>query len=219
MPEKAARPDLAHLRARQKAEMADPHAVVLAVATSADATLLSNLLELYIHDLSPAFPEHRTRARRTLRLSAAGALLVGTRAPISVPHPVRRPGRGIRARHAGLTRVRGPGCLRRRRVFRASPLPALRRGPPSEVSAVESSSWQVVGARFRGEPGGSAVLGRCDRRVHGRRGNRGSSVRAIRMRGGCSRSPPSPVPADDVRLCNPSRAACVVVHEEERSPC
>jgi predicted acetyltransferase len=36
--------------------MADPHAVVLAVATSADATLLSNLLELYTHDLSAAFP-------------------------------------------------------------------------------------------------------------------------------------------------------------------
>ncbi len=36
--------------------MADPHEVALDVATSADATLLSNLLELYIHDLSPAFP-------------------------------------------------------------------------------------------------------------------------------------------------------------------
>ena len=39
-----------------KAEMDDPHEVVLDVATSADATLLSNLLELYIHDLSAAFP-------------------------------------------------------------------------------------------------------------------------------------------------------------------
>jgi predicted acetyltransferase len=36
--------------------MADPHEVILEVATSADATLLSNLLELYIHDLSAAFP-------------------------------------------------------------------------------------------------------------------------------------------------------------------
>src|SRR3954468_13353929 len=36
--------------------MAEPHEVVLDVATPADATLLSNLLELYIHDLSAAFP-------------------------------------------------------------------------------------------------------------------------------------------------------------------
>jgi predicted acetyltransferase len=36
--------------------MTDPHEVVLDVATAADATLLSNLLELYIHDLSAAFP-------------------------------------------------------------------------------------------------------------------------------------------------------------------
>lgn len=36
--------------------MADPREIVLEVATVADATLLSNLLELYIHDLSEAFP-------------------------------------------------------------------------------------------------------------------------------------------------------------------
>ena len=36
--------------------MADPDAIVLDVATSADAGLLSNLLELYIHDLSEVFP-------------------------------------------------------------------------------------------------------------------------------------------------------------------
>jgi predicted acetyltransferase len=36
--------------------MADPNEVVLDAATSADATLLSNLLELYVHDLSAAFP-------------------------------------------------------------------------------------------------------------------------------------------------------------------
>ena len=36
--------------------MEDPHEVVLDVATLADATLLSNLLELYVHDLSAAFP-------------------------------------------------------------------------------------------------------------------------------------------------------------------
>ncbi|MEA2694021.1 MAG: hypothetical protein QOJ16_3408 [Acidobacteriota bacterium] len=36
--------------------MADPNEVVLDVATLADATLLSNLLELYVHDLSAAFP-------------------------------------------------------------------------------------------------------------------------------------------------------------------
>jgi predicted acetyltransferase len=37
--------------------MAEPHQVVLNSATSADAELLSNLLELYIHDLSAAFPD------------------------------------------------------------------------------------------------------------------------------------------------------------------
>src|SRR3954451_14348288 len=36
--------------------MADPHAVTLEAATQADLPLLSNLLELYIHDLSAAFP-------------------------------------------------------------------------------------------------------------------------------------------------------------------
>ncbi len=36
--------------------MVDPHEVVLDVATLRDSTLLSNLLELYIHDLSEAFP-------------------------------------------------------------------------------------------------------------------------------------------------------------------
>ena len=34
----------------------DPHHIVLDGATLADATLLSNLLELYVHDLSAAFP-------------------------------------------------------------------------------------------------------------------------------------------------------------------
>jgi predicted acetyltransferase len=37
--------------------MADLQPVVVDSATSADAELLSNLLELYIHDLSAAFPE------------------------------------------------------------------------------------------------------------------------------------------------------------------
>ncbi|HVT17808.1 MAG TPA: GNAT family N-acetyltransferase [Thermoanaerobaculia bacterium] len=36
--------------------MVDPHEVVLDVATLRDAALLSNLLELYLHDLSEAFP-------------------------------------------------------------------------------------------------------------------------------------------------------------------
>jgi hypothetical protein len=36
--------------------MAGPHGVVLDVAAPGDAALLSNLLELYIHDLSEAFP-------------------------------------------------------------------------------------------------------------------------------------------------------------------
>ncbi|HXO18713.1 MAG TPA: GNAT family N-acetyltransferase [Thermoanaerobaculia bacterium] len=36
--------------------MAEPHEVALDVATSSDAGLLSNLLELYLHDLSGAFP-------------------------------------------------------------------------------------------------------------------------------------------------------------------
>lgn len=36
--------------------MTDPHEILLETATLADATLLSNLLELYIHDLSAAFP-------------------------------------------------------------------------------------------------------------------------------------------------------------------
>ena len=36
--------------------MADPPDVVLSAATADDAVLLSNLLELYIHDLSAAFP-------------------------------------------------------------------------------------------------------------------------------------------------------------------
>jgi predicted acetyltransferase len=37
-------------------EMADPPDVVLNAATKDDVVLLSNLLELYIHDLSSAFP-------------------------------------------------------------------------------------------------------------------------------------------------------------------
>ena len=37
--------------------MAELHEVVLEPATSTDAELLSNLLELYIHDLSAAFPD------------------------------------------------------------------------------------------------------------------------------------------------------------------
>jgi predicted acetyltransferase len=37
-------------------EMADPPEVVLAPATAGEAALLSNLLELYIHELSAAFP-------------------------------------------------------------------------------------------------------------------------------------------------------------------
>jgi predicted acetyltransferase len=36
--------------------MTDLHDIALDAATSADAALLSNLLELYIHDLSAAFP-------------------------------------------------------------------------------------------------------------------------------------------------------------------
>lgn len=36
--------------------MADPPEVVLDLATSADAGLIANLLELYIHDVSEAFP-------------------------------------------------------------------------------------------------------------------------------------------------------------------
>ena len=36
--------------------MADPQEVVVDVAAPRDATLLANLLELYIHDLSEAFP-------------------------------------------------------------------------------------------------------------------------------------------------------------------
>jgi len=36
--------------------MTDPHEVTLEAATAADLPLLSNLLELYIHDLSAAFP-------------------------------------------------------------------------------------------------------------------------------------------------------------------
>jgi predicted acetyltransferase len=36
--------------------MADPAEVILNAATADDAALLSNLLELYIHDLSAAFP-------------------------------------------------------------------------------------------------------------------------------------------------------------------
>jgi predicted acetyltransferase len=36
--------------------MTEPSTVALDVATSADAELLSNLLELYMHDLSAAFP-------------------------------------------------------------------------------------------------------------------------------------------------------------------
>lgn len=36
--------------------MTDPHALTLEIATPRDATLLENLLELYIHDLSEAFP-------------------------------------------------------------------------------------------------------------------------------------------------------------------
>ncbi len=36
--------------------MSAPRAVSLAVATPADAVLLSNLLELYLHDLSESFP-------------------------------------------------------------------------------------------------------------------------------------------------------------------
>ena len=37
-------------------DMADRHEVVLEVATLRDAALLSNLLELYLHDLSETFP-------------------------------------------------------------------------------------------------------------------------------------------------------------------
>ncbi len=37
--------------------MAEVHQVVLEPATPADAELLANLLELYIHDLSAAFPD------------------------------------------------------------------------------------------------------------------------------------------------------------------
>ena len=36
--------------------MVDPHGVVLDVATLRDAALLSNLLELYLHDLGEVFP-------------------------------------------------------------------------------------------------------------------------------------------------------------------
>ena len=36
--------------------MANPPKVSLAVALSSDAALLANLLELYVHDLSEAFP-------------------------------------------------------------------------------------------------------------------------------------------------------------------
>lgn len=41
--------------------MTDPREVVLDLATFADATLLSNLLELYMHDLSVAFPNIELR--------------------------------------------------------------------------------------------------------------------------------------------------------------
>jgi predicted acetyltransferase len=36
--------------------MVEPHEIVLDIATPRDAPLLSNLLELYIHDLSDVFP-------------------------------------------------------------------------------------------------------------------------------------------------------------------
>src|SRR4051812_18727081 len=39
-----------------RADMVDSHTVVLDVAQLHDAPLLANLLELYIHDLSAAFP-------------------------------------------------------------------------------------------------------------------------------------------------------------------
>jgi hypothetical protein len=39
-----------------KGDMADPHDIALDAATLADATVLSNLLELYIHDVSETFP-------------------------------------------------------------------------------------------------------------------------------------------------------------------
>jgi predicted acetyltransferase len=45
-----------------KNDMANPEEVVLDVATPRDATLLANLLELYIHDLSEAFPAIELRA-------------------------------------------------------------------------------------------------------------------------------------------------------------
>jgi predicted acetyltransferase len=44
------------VRRTRRTDMVDRHEVVLDVATSRDAVLLSNLLELYLHDLSEAFP-------------------------------------------------------------------------------------------------------------------------------------------------------------------
>ena len=44
--------------------MTFPLEVVLDVATSSDAGLLANLLELYVHDLSEVFPEMRRNSVR-----------------------------------------------------------------------------------------------------------------------------------------------------------
>jgi len=73
-------------------DMADRHEVVLEVATLRDAALLSNLLELYLHDLSEAFPVElgadelhvtapRSRFHRAARGDGQGPLARISQAP------------------------------------------------------------------------------------------------------------------------------------------
>ena len=95
------------------AETTDSNGVALDAAAPADATLLANLLELYIHDLSAAFPS--VELGPDGRFGYPGLDATG-RSPTagSRSSSDRRPGGGVRAGHAGLPGVRRSGGLRRR---------------------------------------------------------------------------------------------------------
>ncbi len=150
-------------------DMADPQAISLDAATSSDALLLSNLLELYIHDLSEAFPD--------VELGAEGRFGY-PKLPLYWSEPERRFAFLIRCgeRVAGfILATRGSPAAEDPDILDVAEFFVLRRHRRSGVGRraasllMDPSPRQVDRARLQGQPGRSCVLERRRGGVHERR--------------------------------------------------
>ncbi len=160
------------------------HNVVLDVATSVDAGVLANLLELYIHEMSDAFPH--------LVIGADGRFGY-RRLPLYWAEPENRFAFLIRcdARLAGFALVtRGspitddPSVLDLAEFFVLRSYRRSQRGSSSGCTVVDASAGQVARSRFLGEDWRRGVLEGRDHGVH--RGHR-SGVGARRRRASVAR--------------------------------